>query len=331
MKTSIEIALPAYVVTNVFLLGIVLAIPYVYRILDFLWLYFLRPSSVKHYLHGAAPYAIVTGATDGIGKATAAELLTRGFNVILHGRNEAKMKGVVEELRAAVRGKGKADMTEIRYFIADAAKSGHDFAKLVAPFKDLHITVVVHNVGGSDLYPQKYVRPLICDPLPPSPRAQLTNVHANSQDRPADRRVPPERREQERVLLAPPHARAPAPAPARGAVRTRARPLRRIRRGRYRPASPPALRRVQRVPAGARARAGQRRGALWQAHRRALHISRRGRGALGQPRGADLAQPDGADERAVWAGGRRVDWVRAEEDRAVLCPRDAVVECGGYG
>ena len=73
-------------------LAMVLAIAHIYHILDFIWLYFLRPSSVKRYLHGRAPYAIVTGATDGIGRATAAELVTRGFNLILHGRNEEKMQ-----------------------------------------------------------------------------------------------------------------------------------------------------------------------------------------------------------------------------------------------
>ena len=134
-----------------------LAIPHVYRLASFIWLYFLRPSSVKRYLHGNAPYTIVTGATDGIGKASAVELLTRGFNVILHGRNEAKMQRVVEELRAAVRGKGKAEKADIRYFLADAAKGEHNFQELVAPFKDLHLTVVLHNVGGSDLYPQRCV------------------------------------------------------------------------------------------------------------------------------------------------------------------------------
>ncbi|TBU52728.1 NAD(P)-binding protein [Dichomitus squalens] len=132
-------------------LGVILALPHLYRLLDFLWLYFLRPDSVKRYLHGRAPYAIVTGATDGIGKATAAELLARGFNVVLHGRNEAKMQQVVRELRAQGKGKGEAGERDIRYFIADAAKAGHDFAKLVEPFGDLHVTVVVHNVGGSDL------------------------------------------------------------------------------------------------------------------------------------------------------------------------------------
>ncbi|TBU42602.1 NAD(P)-binding protein [Dichomitus squalens] len=129
--------------------GAALALPHLYRLLDFLWLYFLRPNSVKRYLHGRAPHAIVTGATDGIGKATAAELLARGFNVVLHGRNEAKMQQVVRELRA--QGKGGAGERDIRYFIADAVKAGHDFAKLVEPFGALHVTVVVHNVGGSDL------------------------------------------------------------------------------------------------------------------------------------------------------------------------------------
>ncbi|KAI1786748.1 NAD(P)-binding protein [Ganoderma leucocontextum] len=155
MQTSVQITVNVNVLKYLSLLGIVLAIPHLYRILDFCWLYFLRPSSVKRYLHGNAPYAIVTGATDGIGKATAAELLTRGFNLILHGRNEAKMQKVVEELRAAVKGKGKADTADIRYFLADAAKGGHDFAKLVEPFRDLHVTVVMHNVGGSDLNPER--------------------------------------------------------------------------------------------------------------------------------------------------------------------------------
>ena len=90
------------------------------------------------------------------GTLTTYELLTRGFNVILHGRNEAKMQRVVEELRAAVRGKGKAEKADIRYFLADAAKGEHNFQELVAPFKDLHITVVVHNVGGSSLTDHRY-------------------------------------------------------------------------------------------------------------------------------------------------------------------------------
>lgn len=112
------------------------------RLSQFLWFYFLRPSSVRKYLHGPAPYAVVTGATDGIGKATAIELFRRGFNLIIHGRNEAKVQKVVEEIKA--HGSG-----DVRYFLADATKSGHDFARLLEPFSGLNITLVIHNVGGS--------------------------------------------------------------------------------------------------------------------------------------------------------------------------------------
>ena len=133
-------------------IGVVLLIPKLYSLASFTWLYFLRPSSIKKYIHGAPSYAIVTGATDGIGKSTAAELLRNGFNLIIHGRNETKMQKVVEELRARVPERPDAD---IRYFLADASDIGHDFAALIEPFKDLHITYVLHNVGGSDVFPQR--------------------------------------------------------------------------------------------------------------------------------------------------------------------------------
>ena len=136
------------------LLGGALAVPHLYRVGSFVWLYFLRPSSIRRYLHGPAPYALVTGATDGIGKALARELLRNGFNLIIHGRNEAKMRKVTEDLRMSVPEKPDAD---IRYFIADASQAGNDFAKMIEPFKDLQISMVYHNVGGSDTSPERYV------------------------------------------------------------------------------------------------------------------------------------------------------------------------------
>lgn len=46
----------------------------------------------------AEPLILVTGSTDGIGNATAIALAEGGAEVILHGRNEKKGKGVQREL-----------------------------------------------------------------------------------------------------------------------------------------------------------------------------------------------------------------------------------------
>ncbi|OCH94857.1 NAD(P)-binding protein [Obba rivulosa] len=127
-------------------IGVMLVISRIYSLLSFIWLY-ARPSTVCKFLHGPTPaYALITGASDGIGKAVALELYDRGFNIILHGRNEEKVRKVAHALRARA-----GETRDVRYFIADAGEAGHNFAKLIEPFKELNITLVIHNVGGMAL------------------------------------------------------------------------------------------------------------------------------------------------------------------------------------
>lgn len=48
--------------------------------------------------------ALITGATDGIGRATAKDLLQRGWAVVITGRSESRCAATVEALRQAVAG-----------------------------------------------------------------------------------------------------------------------------------------------------------------------------------------------------------------------------------
>jgi 17beta-estradiol 17-dehydrogenase / very-long-chain 3-oxoacyl-CoA reductase len=116
------------------------------KLLSAIWFYFLRPTSWQIYLRGQAPYALITGATDGIGKGVAKDLYRKGFNLILHGRNEAKMNKVVEELKA-LGGKAREN-GDIKVFLADVKEDGHDFKAIAKKYEGLDITIVVNNVGG---------------------------------------------------------------------------------------------------------------------------------------------------------------------------------------
>lgn len=85
---------------------------------SFVYFHFIRKSSL-HRLKAAdtsgPPWALITGASDGIGKGFAQELCDEGFNVILHGRNEQKLHAVREDLLA------QFPQRSVEIFILDAA------------------------------------------------------------------------------------------------------------------------------------------------------------------------------------------------------------------
>jgi NAD(P)-dependent dehydrogenase (short-subunit alcohol dehydrogenase family) len=57
--------------------------------------------------------ALITGATEGIGKETARGLLRKGFKVVLHGRNKEKLQQTIIELSQEV------SQPDVAYIIAD--------------------------------------------------------------------------------------------------------------------------------------------------------------------------------------------------------------------
>jgi 17beta-estradiol 17-dehydrogenase / very-long-chain 3-oxoacyl-CoA reductase len=87
--------------------------------------------------HSNNIWALVTGASDGIGKAIASELALRGFKVILHGRNRAKVEAVAKELKG-----------ETMIFVMDGSNfSRNDIERIEQELASLEIGVLINNVS----------------------------------------------------------------------------------------------------------------------------------------------------------------------------------------
>lgn len=111
---------------------------------SFTWLHFLRRSSL-HKFRTKDSWAIITGSSDGIGKAFAHELCSQGFDVVLHGRNKKKLEAVKAELLA------EYPARHVRILVLDVAECAGDHARLdaaVDELKDIKVKILINNVGG---------------------------------------------------------------------------------------------------------------------------------------------------------------------------------------
>ena len=127
--------------------GFVVVSKYLLSLLTCIWRAFLSPASLPSIRRKHGSWAVVTGATDGIGLEYAIALRKRGFNVLLVSRTESKLKDAKEKLEALPNTKGSVD-----YIAIDFAKAtDKDYDKLSA-FGDKHmgdVALLVNNVGMS--------------------------------------------------------------------------------------------------------------------------------------------------------------------------------------
>lgn len=93
-------------------------------------------------------YALVTGATSGIGRDLAHELCSRGLNIIVHGRDSTRLQVLVKELRA------QHPACDVKGFVLDAAtafnasgEATNEAREAIASVSGLKIKVLVNNVG----------------------------------------------------------------------------------------------------------------------------------------------------------------------------------------
>lgn len=113
-------------------------------ILKWVYVNFLRPGkNLKKY----GSWAVITGPTDGIGKAFAFQLARKGLNLVLVGRSPNKL----DEVSASI--KSKSGSTQIKTVVVDFSGDLDDgVSRIKDAIQGLDVGLLINNVGVSYPY-----------------------------------------------------------------------------------------------------------------------------------------------------------------------------------
>jgi 17beta-estradiol 17-dehydrogenase / very-long-chain 3-oxoacyl-CoA reductase len=104
--------------------------------------YFRKPYDLSQR-YGKDSWALVTGATAGIGLEACKYLAEKNMNVVICGRNKEKLQKAEEEIKK-VKGKGKIRL--LRLDLNESQDVQH-YTKTIEEIKDLDVSVLVNNAG----------------------------------------------------------------------------------------------------------------------------------------------------------------------------------------
>jgi len=103
--------------------------------------FFLAPWGIfRINLKKYGPWAVVTGASEGIGRGYALELARQGLNVVIMSRSQDKLQKVANEIKEKY-------SREVRIIPVDFSGSFEIYPQIAEKLQDLDIGVLVNNVG----------------------------------------------------------------------------------------------------------------------------------------------------------------------------------------
>jgi len=134
-------------------IGIVVSVYCLLQLLHFLYFFFLAKPNLSAYGPKAGNWALVTGASDGIGKGFVEELARAGFNVALVSRTEAKLQQLAQHLKDTY-------SVETRYLSIDASSASQmtqNLERIKSLVADVPLRVLVNNVGVNTKFPTLFI------------------------------------------------------------------------------------------------------------------------------------------------------------------------------
>ncbi|XP_035725521.1 very-long-chain 3-oxoacyl-CoA reductase-like isoform X2 [Vespa mandarinia] len=94
-------------------------------------------------------WAVITGATDGIGKAFAMALASKGLNIVLISRSLIKLEDVETEIKERYG-------VNTRIVVADLTEGQIVYSKILKATKELEIGILINNAGMNSDYPELF-------------------------------------------------------------------------------------------------------------------------------------------------------------------------------
>ncbi|CAG9814017.1 unnamed protein product [Phaedon cochleariae] len=125
------------------------------------------PNEQTSLLKKYGPWALITGSTDGIGKAYAFELAKRGINIVLVSRNEERLKNTAKEIESEY-------FVKTKIVVADFSQ-GFKAVELVKKAVGLlPINILVNNVG------KQYEYPMYLSEVPEKELLDIININVGA-------------------------------------------------------------------------------------------------------------------------------------------------------
>ena len=129
------------------LLGFITAAFVTLKLAKWLKLWYSSPLDVRQL----GRWALVTGSTDGIGKAFAFALASKGLNVVLVSRSFQKLKRVADEIE-------QKHLVQTKVITVDFKDNAEDYVPAIRrEIEGLDIGVLVNNVGMLYDYPEEFL------------------------------------------------------------------------------------------------------------------------------------------------------------------------------
>lgn len=119
-----------------------------FKILKSILTEYFQPQSKRTLVEKYGKWAVVTGSTDGIGKAYAKELARHGLNIVLISRSKDKLIQVSEEIESQFK-------VETKWIVADFSKK-NIYKNIEDHLEGIPVGILVNNVGTMYDYPEEF-------------------------------------------------------------------------------------------------------------------------------------------------------------------------------